>query len=122
MEPVIRKRQEARLAAIAKGQSVPEYNDALDWADMEAGNENYDRATFQLALSTAAIHTTTDLLEQCMLDLAQHPEVVGSLRDEIREVLLTDGWNKMSLYKMKLLDSVIKESQRMKPSSVGKCD
>ncbi|KAG6184161.1 hypothetical protein E4U27_001038 [Claviceps purpurea] len=40
---------------------------------------------------------------------------VEPLRDEITECLAQDGWERKPLYNMKLLDSCIKESQRMKP-------
>lgn len=119
--PVIQRRQEARRLAGAAG-SLPELNDALEWAEEEAGARElkYDPAIFQLMLSTVAIHTTSHLLMQAMLDIAAHPEIVQPLREEIAEALRKDGWKKTSLYNMKLLDSVLKESQRMTPSSIGK--
>lgn len=67
----------------------------------------------------AAIHTTTDLTEQCLINLAENPQCIQPIRDEIVEVLRADGWQKASLYKLKKLDSAIKESQRLKPSSIG---
>ncbi|KAJ9144520.1 Gibberellin cluster-C20-oxidase [Pleurostoma richardsiae] len=118
--PVIEDRRKAREAAAASGETIPYFDDALDWADQEAAAKGitYDPATFQLILSLAAIHTTTDLIEQVMLDLAQHPTLFQALRNEIVNVLRANGWKKTALYNMKLLDSVIKESQRMKPSSI----
>jgi cytochrome P450 len=59
------------------------------------------------------MHTTTDLLTQCILELAHHPEIIAPLLEEISRVLKTEGWKKLALYNMKLLDSVIKESLRM---------
>ncbi len=119
---VIEERRSIKRANRAAGRPVPEFNDAIDWAEDEAetAGVTYDEAKFQLALSVAAIHTTTDLLEQVMLDLAQHPEIFQPLREEMVQLLGSHGWKKTSLYNMKLLDSVIKESQRMKPSSIGK--
>ncbi|KAF5012813.1 hypothetical protein FDECE_1102 [Fusarium decemcellulare] len=114
---VIEKRRQLQRAAKQAGQPAPEFEDALEWADREAAalNVTVDPAIFQLTLSAAAIHTSTDLLVQVVLDLAQHPEFFQPLRDEICRVLKAEGWKKTSLYNMKLLDSVIKESQRMKP-------
>lgn len=121
--PVIEERHQARKTAAEAGQSVPEYNDAIDWADQEAalkGSTRYDPAVFQLILSVAAIHTTTDLTSQVILDLARHPEFIQPLREEISSVLRAEGWKKTALYNLKLLDSCIKESQRMKPINAGK--
>lgn len=119
---VIEERRRLKRALRASGQPIPAFNDAIDWAEDEAETEGvtYDEAKFQLALSVAAIHTTIDLLEQVILDLAQHPDVFLSLREEIVSCLHNQGWKKISLYNMKLLDSVVRESQRIKPSSIGK--
>ncbi|XP_044717952.1 cytochrome p450 domain-containing protein [Hirsutella rhossiliensis] len=48
-----------------------------------------------------------------------HPELIEPLREEIIAVLSQSGWSKRSLYSLKLMDSVLKESQRMKPISVA---
>ena len=68
----------------------------------------------------AAIHTTTDLLTETMQNIMLHPELVLELREEIVNVLSADGWKKTSLYNLKLLDSVIKESQRLRPAAFRK--
>lgn len=119
--PVINHRRELRRIALEAGKPLPEFNDALDWIEREAvaKGATYDPANAQLILSVASIHTTTDLLEQVMLDLSQNPEFFQPLREEIAEHLRVGGWQKSSLYNMKLLDSVIKESQRMKPLAIG---
>lgn len=121
--PIIEERRRARRAATEAGQSAPEYNDAIDWADQEAAlkrSTQYDPVIFQLILSVAAIHTTTDLTCQVILDLAKNPEIIQPLREEIVSVLGAEGWKKTALYNLKLLDSCIKESQRMKPINAGK--
>lgn len=74
----------------------------------------------QLGLSIAAIHNTTDLLAQVVNDLSTDPDMVERLRQEAVEVIGQDGWSKSTLYRLKLLDSVIKESQRLKPIMTGK--
>jgi cytochrome P450 monooxygenase-1 len=43
----------------------------------------------------------------------------GELRQEIVGALDKGGWKKTSLHGMKLLDSVIKESLRLKPAALG---
>lgn len=96
------------------------YDDAVAWAEEVAKGEYYDAVSVQLLFSMAAMHTTTDLLTQVILDLALHPEVVEPLREEIESVLRDEGgFTKTALHKMRLLDSVLKECQRMKPASVS---
>ncbi|RYP45086.1 hypothetical protein DL768_008517 [Monosporascus sp. mg162] len=121
IHPVIAARRETRRAALAAGEKVPYFNDALDWVDEESSAKGikYDPVGFQLMLSVAAIHTTTDLLVQVMIDLAQHPEFMELAREEIVRELRDGGWKKASLYNMKLLDSIVKESQRLKPISLA---
>ncbi|KAK1624614.1 cytochrome P450 [Colletotrichum phormii] len=122
--PVIEKRRAekraATAAAAARNQDsvAPVSNDAIEWAEDEAQGGAYDAAIFQLTLSFVAIHTTTDLLAQTLIYLDKEPELIGPLRAEIVEVLKAEGWKKSVLYNMKLLDSAIKETQRMKPVSM----
>lgn len=55
-------------------------------------------------------------------DIAFHNEVVEDLRQEIRSAV-SDANGEMTtqaLFQMKLLDSVMRESQRMHPPNVGK--
>jgi hypothetical protein len=115
--PVIRKRQMEREEAIRSGKPVPRYEDTIDWFDQEGASTKVDPATLQLMLSFVAIHTTSDLLTETLFQLAQRPQLVHELRKEISEALKADGWKKQTLYNMKLLDSVIKEAQRMRPIS-----
>ncbi|KAL1614587.1 hypothetical protein SLS54_009652 [Diplodia seriata] len=93
-----------------------QYNDAVAWfeQDRQRGSD-YDPVVAQLILAQAAIETTTDLLTQALLDLAAHPELAGPLREEVAAVVGKAGWKKSSVYEMKLVDSVLKESQRLKP-------
>lgn len=75
---------------------------------------------FRIALSLFAIHTTSDLMSEIMTQIARHPEVLRPLREEVVEVLSRDGLKKTALYNLKLMDSVIKECQRLKPITLGK--
>ncbi|KAF9875426.1 cytochrome P450 [Colletotrichum karsti] len=115
IKPIIENRRALRAAAIAEGRNPPDFNDAIDWFELASKGTHYDPAISQLFLSTVAIHTTTDLLGQVLVDLARNPEMIEPLRKEILDVLNEGGWKKTSLYSLKLLDSVVKESQRMKP-------
>ncbi|KAG6009125.1 hypothetical protein E4U21_003194 [Claviceps maximensis] len=113
MAPVLERRQRER----ASGNYVP-YDDAIEWFEASANGEKQDPVHAQLILSAAAIFTTTDLLSQTVGDLAVHQDFIEPLREEVVRHLVEDGWKKTTLYNMKLLDSCIKESQRMKPMSL----
>jgi cytochrome P450 len=120
LKPVLDKRAAAKAAAAAEGKTI-EFNDSIEWFENAAAKSkaDYEPAAMQLFLSLVAIHTTSDLMTQIMTDLAGHPEVIDDLRKEIKEVLSDGGWKKTTLTNMKLLDSVIKESQRLKPIQLG---
>jgi cytochrome P450 len=92
--------------------------DALEWYEEAAKGRSYDPTLSQLNLSMAAIHTTSDLLTQCLYDICQHPDIINTLKHELCNVL-REGLTRTSLHKLKLMASVIKESQRLKPSSIG---
>lgn len=120
IQSTLARRQQLKRDLVAAGKDVPEYNDAIEWFEKAAKGAPYDMTALQLSLSLAAIHTTTDLLTQVLTRISQNLDILGPLREEITSVLHDEGWSKTSLHKMKLLDSVIKESQRMKPPEIGK--
>jgi cytochrome P450 len=76
-------------------------------------------ADCQIALTLAAIHTTTDLLSQTMVNIATYPEMFTALREEVIRVLSKHGLKKAALADLKLMDSFLKETQRMKPILIG---
>jgi cytochrome P450 monooxygenase-2 len=119
IRPVAAERNKARNVAAAQGIKYSETNDALDWLAAADKENRFDAGYIQLSLSFAAIHTTSDLLSETLLRIAKQPCIVSALREEICQVLKSDGWHKTALYKMKLLDSVLKETQRMKPITLG---
>ncbi|KAI9151275.1 cytochrome p450 monooxygenase [Paramyrothecium foliicola] len=115
---VISQRQKLIAQAREGGYKEPQFNDAITWAETESSGEPYDPIVFQLALSTVAIHTTSNLLTLTLLKLAESPEFIIPLREEIIDVLKTGGWSKTALFNMKLLDSAIKETQCLMPISL----
>lgn len=120
ISPLLEQRQRERSAAKLDA-TTPLYNDAIDWLDALASEKHlkYDPAASQLSLSTAALHSTTDFITQILLDIAGQADLIEELRDEIRSAQKGQGWSKSSLYDLKLMDSVMKESQRLKPISLG---
>lgn len=119
IKPLIEQRQARKAEAVARGESQPVYNDSLEWFEQEY-TAGYDPAVAQIALSIVAIHTTSDLLQMAMFSIARHPELFAPLREEVVQVLGSHGLTKQALYDLKLMDSVIKEAQRIKPVLLGK--
>ncbi|GAP90671.1 putative trichothecene C-8 hydroxylase [Rosellinia necatrix] len=91
------------------------FNDGFEWFEQAAKGKPYDPAISQLMMSFSAIHTSADLAVQVLLDIAGNPDIIGPMREEIIRVVSEHGWRKTSLYNLKLMDSVLKESQRLKP-------
>ncbi|RYP72846.1 hypothetical protein DL769_004361 [Monosporascus sp. CRB-8-3] len=116
--PIIRRRR-----TIAKNEEKPE--DMLQWLLEKSEKFNLrgdeELAETQLILGMAAIHTTTIAATQIIFDLVGYcPEVIPELREEIKSVqAIHNGLvTTQALYQMKLLDSVMRESQRMNPSNI----
>lgn len=116
VEPVMAKRRAEAAACRARGVAPPEHVDAMQWFEEGARGQWYDVAGIQLAMDFAAIYSTSDLVVSALVNIARHPEVVEPLRDEIRACVgAGGGWKPASLYKMRLMDSCLKETQRCKP-------
>lgn len=110
--PEVEERRKRAEALIASGEKPPKAADAISWMVEVARGRSVDYVGAQLALSMAAIHTTSETTINAVLELCENPEIVPMLRKEMIEVLSKNGWSKVSLYKMKLLDSFLKEVQR----------
>lgn len=108
-----------RRQLLKEGKPVPD--DMFQWiiekAQKNGITELEHLASMQLLLTFAAIHTTSLTATAMMYDLATRPEIVEDLRKEIKSVLSeTDGvMTSTALFNMKLLDSVMRESQRFTP-------
>lgn len=76
-----------------------------------------DHVATAMGITLAAVHTTTEAILSALADLCAFPSLQRQLREEMNEVLGNTGWSRGSLFKMKLLDSFLKESQRFHPVS-----
>ncbi|OJD40377.1 cytochrome p450 [Diplodia corticola] len=118
IQPVVDKRKREAMEDAKAGRPPKEYTDALQWLQdaMDKSGRKFDIVGGQLGLGLASIHTTSMALTRAIFDLCDNPEWVQPLRDEVKQVLAEDGgWKKTTLHKMKLMDSVLKESQRRNP-------
>ncbi|EGD90499.2 hypothetical protein H112_01960 [Trichophyton rubrum D6] len=96
-------------------QSRTGSDDTFQWLTDVAAGRPFDQAAAQLAFAVSALHTTTELLKQTLLDICMHPDLVQPIRDEVKKAVSQHGWTTAGLFNMQILDSVIKESQRLKP-------
>ena len=119
IDPEVERRKAKVQEALEAGRKPPKVSDTIGWMHEVSRGRKIDYVAGQLSLSLAAIHTTTETTTQAMLDICEHPEVVQPLREEIIQVIGEHGWAKTSLYKLKLIDSFLKESQRL--HSLSEC-
>ncbi|RYP17191.1 hypothetical protein DL767_010061 [Monosporascus sp. MG133] len=122
---------ERRLRNWDNHQSDPEHNaspaerepnDLLQWSiqQAKAGGDPYmwrsnTLADRLLVVNFAAIHTTSFISTEAVLDLvSSKAEYIDEIRDEIKSVLADHGgnWNKRALAQMEKLDSAFRESAR----------
>lgn len=118
LRPIYLKRLDA-IASNAHSPKPSQAGDSLGWFEELARGSEYDPAVAQLTFAVAAVHATTDFLSQLLIHLAQHPEYVQQLRDEVVSAVRQHGLHTAAFAQMKLMDSVMKESQRLKPISTG---
>ncbi|KAL1631683.1 hypothetical protein SLS56_004357 [Neofusicoccum ribis] len=86
-----------------------------------ADSRQYSVTQGQLLLSFAAIHTTSTTLYAFLFDLLSTPSLIPELRDEISTVQRdAGGLTKTTLHKLNLLDSCLKERQRLSPLGPSK--
>ncbi|CAK7237381.1 hypothetical protein SCUCBS95973_009939 [Sporothrix curviconia] len=117
LAPVIAERK----AKKARGDTMPE--DTLQWmldkTEAEGITDATELTNMQLLLTMAAIHTTTLTTTFILHDMVARPDVVEACRQEIKHVLAASGddgsMSTHALFNMKLVDSVMRESQRMNP-------
>lgn len=77
-------------------------------------------AHLELMVNVAGIHTSSMAITNAILDLCEHPEYITILREEIKDVLQDDGWQKDTHTKLHKMDSFLKESQRFSPLTLCK--
>ncbi|GME52705.1 Cytochrome p450 [Neofusicoccum parvum] len=116
LQEEVKSRRLAAETATAEGKPASHHKDALSWFSDAAAGRKFSMTQGQLLLSFAAIHTTSMTLYAFLFDLLSTPTLIPELRDEMAAVLRADGGlTKTSLHKLHLLDSCLKESQRLSP-------
>ncbi|KAH9849240.1 cytochrome P450 [Lenzites betulinus] len=89
-------------------------NDLLQWyIDSEHADAKLKTISDRVMVTNfAAIHTSSLSGSLSLLRLAEHPECIEPIRQEVEEVIREEGWTKAAMAKMWKLDSLLKEFQR----------
>ncbi|KAF8547708.1 cytochrome P450 [Imleria badia] len=94
-------------------------NDLLSWLMDEAPDATVESLTKRvLSANFAAIHTSANVFTYALYNLAANPEYIQPLREEVEAIVEKEGWSKMSLSKMRKVDSFLKETIRMESIDV----
>lgn len=127
LKPVLREMRQEWEQRQASGDKTPSTNGIHMMLDM-AKKQGYplDKIDFignQLGLSTAAVHSTSDMVMQSLFDLCGNPEYFAPMRREIDALMAANGGvldNNTKLNNLRFMDSFMREVQRMKPTTVSK--
>ncbi|KAG9238506.1 cytochrome P450 [Amylocarpus encephaloides] len=98
LKPILDKRRRLEEKTMVEVRGPPIYDDTIEWI---------------------ALHATTELLKQTLIDLCAHPELMEPVREEFKSAVAEFGWTTAGVYKMQLIDSIVKETQRLEQRSLG---
>lgn len=118
IEPELERRRKNYAQAEKEGREIKKPVDALTWMDtaaQEKGYPTYNLVWGQLNYSLGAIHTTANTFVMVLYDLVERPKYIKLLREEIEAHWDGGELTKATLYNLKLMDSFMKESQRLSP-------
>ncbi|KAI1277339.1 cytochrome P450 [Xylaria sp. FL0933] len=107
------------LKEYATAEPSIENANLLYWMKHDAkGYERDDKfiASVLPKVTAAAIHTSAAAPAQLIFDLCARPEYIPMIRKEFQQYLNNEGkLSRNAFYKMRIMDSVMKESQRFNP-------
>ncbi|PVH97495.1 cytochrome P450 [Periconia macrospinosa] len=87
--------------------------DSAKGADRDAST----LAHIEVLLALASVHTTLQRLISTLYDLTANPSYIEDILQEIGEVQ-SSGWSISSYAKLRKMDSILRESQRMSPPTI----
>jgi cytochrome P450 len=117
--PVYDRRRSHQAARKAQGLGPDQFHDLLGSIEKFANGRPFRPEMLQLRLSLGAIQPSSDMLVKVIFQICERPRLIEELREEARTILGRDGWGKTGMYNLKLMDSVLKESQRLHPLLIG---
>ncbi|TRX96044.1 hypothetical protein FHL15_003186 [Xylaria flabelliformis] len=115
--PEVELRKVRARKALEAGEKASKTADVIGWmyelATEKGQKVNYVDGLLEIGL--ASIHTSTEAITSALLSIVAHPEILQPLRDEVISIIGSEGWSRQTLYKMRLMDSFLKENQRCHP-------
>ncbi|KAI0654307.1 cytochrome P450 [Cubamyces menziesii] len=116
--PILKPMMDERRRMMEEfGEEWPDKpNDLIQWIMDEGLSRNYsdkDMVQRVLLVNFAAIHTSSNSITHAIYHLAERPEYLTSLREEIEPIVQEEGWTKAAMARMWKLDSFMRESQRL---------
>ena len=120
VNPVLEKMCLGKAVRMKQSLEPEEYLDAMEWMDQSAAGRPYDPSFSQIMMANEAKFSSSDSLTTVLVCLYEQPELVEGMRKEVIALMAENKWNKSTIYKLRLMDSMLKESQRMKPAAVGR--
>lgn len=114
--PVLERERQNILSKVSSNERI---FSTLTFIDQYARGSRYDATMAQLRLTAVSVLTTSDLVEKVLARICEHPELIEPLREEAISVLQSSGLHHKSLLKLTLMESVMKESQRLEPATLS---
>ncbi|KAB8273770.1 cytochrome P450 [Aspergillus minisclerotigenes] len=118
LDPVIAKMTPSPDATTTPEKPTSNNLGTFRWFHECAKGRPYDAAAMQLSFAFVAIDTTSDTMGNLLSDIAERPGLQDAMREEILATFGSKGMSKPALQKLLLMDSVMKESQRLRPGGL----
>jgi cytochrome P450 len=117
--PVLERNRRERARQSETRSDPQQPFSTLAWSDeyTRGQGRSFNATLAQMRFTASSIHNTSDLLGKIILRICQRPDLIEPLRREI--VAAFDGGSGAqhhSLGKLKLMESVMKETQRLEPA------
>jgi cytochrome P450 len=109
---LVRKRQDEQGGP--KNGNSPGFLGWMEQIALEKGYPSINLAHGLLGIAVGSTIPIGALLTNILLDLTANPEHIAALREEIQSALEIGGWKKTTLNHMRLLDSLMKETLRLR--------
>ncbi|KAL9122768.1 MAG: hypothetical protein Q9187_000685 [Circinaria calcarea] len=120
--PIIERHvRERKNGSASRGEISTLLTWMSDFADNELEADPENLAHRQIMIGLGSIHTIKNATSHLIYDLCAHPEYIAEMREEVEELFLTGGqWDKPILTKLRKIESLMTESQRMNPPQLRK--
>lgn len=89
----------------------------VEWLNKAFHDESPDLVSMIIAICFVSYDAGTEALTEILTDISGKDQLIRDLRSEIIEVIGKEGFSRTALQNLHLMDSVMKESQRLHPES-----